>query len=116
MSETEEQSGMAIQPTAEIDFVGHQRRGSIYDGVFQEMAKLEPGQSLLLPLNGLDAETARNRINAAVRRAAPAAPAGYRWSMRITTDQKIAITPVKVRKTKAKSKAKPKARSEGASA
>lgn len=90
---------MRVKKTSSVKFAGQPKRGSIYQAVFDKMKSLKPGESLVLPLeteNGkIDSETARNRLNAAIRRAGPPPPKGYRWSQRLTEDGGIAITPVK---------------------
>lgn len=68
------------------------RRGSMYDSIYDKLAKLKKGQSFVVPVpKDVPIRTLQNRMNAAIRRGPVDAPDGCVFRKHTTVDGKIAI-------------------------
>lgn len=82
----------AFVATEKLKLRAPARRGSMYDGIYDSLAKLKKGQSFTVPVpKGLAIRTLQNRINAAIRRGPVEAPAGTVFRKNTTADGKIAV-------------------------
>lgn len=89
---------LRVTNASNLEFAGQPRRGTAFDEVFEVMAKLKPGQSVLIPLEGADKRSAHNRLSGAIYRTGPQPPAGCRWSQRTTVNDEIAVIALPVDK------------------
>lgn len=78
--------------TSKLVFQAAPKRASMYDTVFDSLAKLKPGQSFLVPIpKGVEPAILQNRVNAAIRRGPVKPPAGCVFRKNTTVKGEIAV-------------------------
>ena len=83
---------ISVRSAQGLKFKTTPKRGTVYQPILDQMAKLKPGKSIVLPVpRGVTVDVYQNRSNAALRRFPVKAPKGYRFSKRTTDDGKVAI-------------------------
>lgn len=79
--------------TDKIQLRAPARRGSMYDSIYDSLAKLKKGQSFVIPVpKGVNVRTLQNRVNAAIRRGPVDAPAGCVFRKNTTVKGDIAVS------------------------
>ncbi len=79
--------------TKNVKFKTADSRGTQYQPLFDEMAKLKKGETLPVDVpKGITARVLHNRLNSVFRRFKPKAPAGCKFVKRTLEDGRIGIT------------------------